>query len=501
MPRLSAVGLTVASGLALALCLPRAGLCFLAWFALAPAVLEATRGGARRAAGVGFLAGFAYHGLVLYWIYSTCRFAEIPVPVALLAWAALAAFLALDWALAFALGRFCAPRLPKALSPWVWALCWTAVAVVAERWTPRICVDLLEYTQYRHLALIQPASFFGPHGLGFLLFAANAALAQAWPDRESAAPRVNVALCAALALAWGIAGEAALLRRPAALATAPVEILQPNVDQYQKWDSSYETRIDENFEELLSRPRALPPALIVWPESSLPRWSAESGELPEASPWSRSLRAQQIVGVVSRSPTGERHNAALLLGRDGVVAGRYVKRELVPFGEYLPFSFARRFVGILNQMSDLDAGEPEQPLFATQLGRAAPTICYEAMFPRLAQRDARRGAQLIVNVTNDGWYRGTWGPYQHFYANVFRAVENRVSVVRAGNTGISAVIDPWGDVTARLELNDRGRLDAQAPRADPFPERSFYARHGDWFGTVCLVLAAVSSTLAALRRG
>ena len=490
MSRLSAGTITAASGLALGLCLPRTGLCFLAWFALAPLLVEAARGGVRRAAGLGFWAGFCYHGLVLYWIYSTCRFAEISVPVALLAWAALAAFLALNWAAALALGRWAAQPLPGWLRPWAWAVCWTAVAVVTERWTPRIAVDLLEYTQYRHLALIQPASVFGPHGLGFLIFAANAALAGAWSEREALWARGSVALAGAAAAAWWGWGAAALLSRPAAAATAPVEILQPDVDQYQKFDSAYEARIDEDFFGLLSRPRENNPALVVWPESSLPRWVDETdAELAEASPWSRKLGAEQVVGVISLSPQGARHNAAFLLDGQGRVVARYFKRELVPFGEYVPFAWAKSLVGVLNQMSGLDPGPARQPLFPTPLGLAAPSICYEAMFPRWARFDAHRGAQLIVNVTNDGWYKGTWGPYQHFYANVYRAVENRVSVIRAGNTGISAVIDPWGVVTARLELNERGRLDAQALREDFFPRRSLYARAGDWFGDLCLLAA------------
>ena len=121
------------------------------------------------------------------------------------------------------------------------------------------------------------------------------------------------------------------------------------------------------------------------------------------------------------------------------------------------------------------------------------------MFPRLARADAARGARLLVNLTNDGWYKDTWGPFQHFQANVYRAIEDRVTVLRCGNNGISGVIDPWGVATARLDLNLRGRLDAAVPLADPFPRRSFYARHGDWFGALCL-LAAAGLAAAGLKR-
>src|SRR5581483_1775191 len=149
--------------------------------------------------------------------------------------------------------------------------------------------------QYRHLSLIQCASVLGPYGLGALIVAWNASLASAWPGSAGGRPalsaRVNVSLCAALVLAAWAWGQRELLRRAATVPerTAVVEILQPDVDQYQKWDESYEDRIRANFEELLARPRAAAPALIVWPESCLPRWAEEKGELPEASPWSRKL--------------------------------------------------------------------------------------------------------------------------------------------------------------------------------------------------------------------
>ena len=116
--------------------------------------------------------------------------------------------------------------------------------------------------------------------------------------------------------------------------------------------------------------------------------------------------------------------------------------------------------------------------------------------PRWSRRDARGGP--LVNVTNDGWYKDTWGPYQHFGANVMRAIETRMTVIRPGNTGISAVIDPYGMVTARLDLNVRGRLDAEVPLTDAFPERSFYVRHGDWFGSISMVLFALAALLRLL---
>ncbi|MBI3289313.1 MAG: apolipoprotein N-acyltransferase, partial [Elusimicrobia bacterium] len=241
----------------------------------------------------------------------------------------------------------------------------------------------------------------------------------------------------------------------------------------------------------------------VWPETAIPRWVSRSEAVPEAVSWALKLGAPQLVGIVARPEGGAGPaNSAQLIGRGGKSSGFYAKRELVPFGEFVPLrSWVPRYVidrwlMILDNLGDLDAGPREQALIDTAWGKTAVTICYEAMFPRWSRRDAARGASLLINITNDGWYKDTWAPHQHFRSNVFRAVENRLTVVRAGNTGISAVIDPWGAVTAELALNERGRLDADVPLEDPFPRRSFYARHGDWFGMACLSLAL----LATLRR-
>jgi apolipoprotein N-acyltransferase len=222
----------------------------------------------------------------------------------------------------------------------------------------------------------------------------------------------------------------------------------------------------------------------------------------EAAVWAMKQHAPHLIGIMAL-PEGAQGaaNAAQLVLPDGKLGGYYQKRELVPFGEYVPF---RRFVPrwvidrwlqVLDRFGDMSAGPEEQALLATPFGPTAVTICYEAAFPRWARRDAERGARLLINLTNDGWYKDTWGPSQHFGMNRFRAVENRITEIRAGNTGISGVIDPWGVVAASLPLGARGRLDADVPLTDPFPQRSFYTRHGDWFGTLCLASSALGLIL------
>lgn len=493
MPRgVKALLLPLLCGAAAALCLPKPGLCLLAWFCLAPLfILWEDVTFPPRAFFLGFLAGFGFHGTALYWVYDTCRYAGLHPAVGILAWSALASVLAVNWGLIGWLGWRLTREAPAAARPWLWAVVWTAVTVVTERWTPRLCIDLLAYTQWRYLSLIQIGALAGPHFLGFLIILVNASMRQ----------RKNLlAALALLVLVQGY-GKVQLGARREPAETARVEILQPSVDQYQKWDETFAERIEENFKELLTRPREASPSLIVWPETSLPYYVDEGKDIAGVMVWSRTLGAYQVVGAVSRDASAT-FNSAFLIDPGGAVAGTYHKRQLVPFGEFVPIRFLERFIGILSRMGGLTRGKDDPKLFQTPLGPAAAGICYEAMFPRWARRDAGRGARVLFNLTNDGWYKETWGPHQHFGANVYRAVENRVTVIRAGNTGISAVIDPWGVVTARLDLGMRGRLDARVPTQDPFPRRSFYARHGDWFGLLCLFLAASYALylLSRLRR-
>ncbi len=192
------------------------------------------------------------------------------------------------------------------------------------------------------------------------------------------------------------------------------------------------------------------------------------------------------------------YNSAILIKPDGSFGGVYHKRVLVPFGEYVPIPILRRWIGILDELGNLTPGATRQPLFQTPLGTVGVAVCYEMVFPRLVRQDAARGARVIVNITNDGWYKDTWGPYQHFMASRFRAIENRVYVLRAANTGISGIVDPWGRILAEMPLGKNGRLDASIPVADPFPNRSFYARHGDWFGALCLALILAWSALCLI---
>lgn len=506
--RLGQLGAAGLGGALAALGLPSLGLWGFAWFGLVPLIAAANESASvRRSAALGFAAGFAYHAVAAHWIYATARFAQVPGVVSLLAVAGLASLLGAGWALIAALARFVSAGAPHAARPLIWAAAWTGVAAVSAWWTPRVGMDLFSYTQWDNMGLLQALSWGGPHALDFILIFFNASLAEAWLERNE---RAIPSLAASIALAGGVWAHGAftLAARPVSKGpSARVEILQPRVDQYHKWDDHWIREIMSGYDELLSRPRPSTPALVVWPETSIPRWSEREIPVPEAAVWARKLGAPHLVGIVAApNRDGGPANAAQLIAPDGRVDGQYAKRQLVPFGEFVPLRrFVPRFVidrwlMILDNLGDLDAGAARQPLLQTAWGPTAVTICYEAIFPRWPRLDAARGARLMINITNDAWYLDTWGPRQHYRINRFRAIENRMTVIRSGNNGVSAVIDPWGVTTAELALHERGRLDAEVPLEDAFPRRSFYTRHGDWLGAICIVFSLIGGLFVFLSR-
>ena len=271
-----------------------------------------------------------------------------------------------------------------------------------------------------------------------------------------------------------------------------VRLVQPNAPQDEKWDPAKAHDFVERAIGFTSAPGA--PDLIVWPETAIPypldiaapvldRIAAAAGDVPVIS------------GINRRAASGDWFNAAVVIAPDGRVAETYDKVHLVPFGEYIPFriGFLQAMAGFSN--FGFSAGD-EVRLIETPLGRALPLICYEAIFP---QHGAAAGRpDYLLQITNDAWFGTFSGPYQHLDQARFRAVEQGLPLIRAANTGVSAVIDPDGRVLWSLALGEAGYLDAPlpTPRAP-----TVYARTGDWPVAIILLLSLGALILAAPRNG
>lgn len=362
-------------------------------------------------------------------------------------------------------------------------------------------------------ATMQGAALVGAYGLVFIAVLVFAAPAMLVCGGRSTGRRGMAAFGAAL-LAFAVLSSFGHLRLSAAGAVSPaspatpLRIVQPSIDQTDKWNPDLRGRVFETYLALSEAPpaggEALPEGLIViWPESAIPFFLSDAPAAVEAIGGILPRGGRLLTGAVRHQARGpdpanaDYFNSILQVTPDGVLRPVYDKAHLVPFGEFLPFQDFLERMG-LRQLVELpggfSAGRDRVTLHLDGVPPVGPLICYEIIFPGAAVDPADRPAWLL-NVTNDAWFGRTPGPYQHLLQARVRAVEEGVPVVRAANTGISALIDPHGRVLERLGLGETGVIDAELPAAIAPPP---YARFGDL--PLLAVLLVSGLGLTAIRR-
>ena len=336
--------------------------------------------------------------------------------------------------------------------------------------------------------VMQHAALGGAHLLTAMTLGAVALLFL----RRPLGPGAAVLLVAAW---WGLGALRLAAPDPAAPA-APVHLrlVQPNAAQHLKWRPDMIPVFFDRALTLTAAPGTPAPDLVIWPETAIPAMLERAG--PLTARMARAARGVPVIsGVQRRGPDGARNSLAVI-GPDGQVRQVYDKHHLVPFGEYMPLQpvFARLGVRGLaaNDVYGYAAGPGPRLLDLGGAGRALPLICYEAVFPQGLRTGTR--PDWLLQITNDAWFGRISGPYQHLAQARLRAVEQGLPMVRAANTGVSAVIDARGRVLDSLPLNEAGQLTAQLP--PPGPETT-YARTGDW--PVALLWALGLAGMAATR--
>jgi apolipoprotein N-acyltransferase len=274
-----------------------------------------------------------------------------------------------------------------------------------------------------------------------------------------------------------------------------VRLVQPNAPQNEKWLPEKRWVF---FERLLALTAADGEVdLTVWPETAVPSLLNYADEFVQ--PMVQVSGGGAILYGVQREDAGQYHNSAVLMGAEGQSLDIYDKMHLVPFGEYMPLSdLAARFgvFGLAARAQSGYAPGAERRLLDLPVGRALVLICYEGVFGQDV-RDFEDRADLMVLITNDAWFGLAAGPQQHLVQAQMRAAEQGLPMVRVANTGISAMIDPWGRLRVQLPLNEAGFVDAALPA--PLPE-TFYARTGDWYVSVLSCFCVVCGSLYGLSR-
>lgn len=472
---------------------------------LVPAIwlLHASRGDPRplrRRTVQGFWFGLISNGVVLYWLVSALWHFT---PLAGLGYALTMIILGLYGALLFGLTNWIVGRTKLSVVV-VFPILWTAVEwAVGHQGDIRFPWLGLGTSLTGFPTVVQLADVIGARGITFLLALANAALAVAWLERGNR-PRAirlgaGVLVGLVLAVAYGVVRERTIEMHP----VGTVAVLQPDIASAEKWDRGRLDSIARSQLDLAERAmHDASPDLVVWPEAALPIafsagwvWPSLVGNL------SRAYATPQFVGGFHEehpSPdVTETFNAAFLfdsLGRWQRYAP-YDKRYLVPVTERVPFLPPTWF----NKVAYFNGLTPGRasPVFDVRIGRFGALICYESAFEDLSRQYRREGADFLLNITNDAWFGRTSAPYQHAAHLVMRAIENRVGIARAANTGVSEFVDPLG------RTYDRTPLYTMTFRADTVwttTDRTVYTRLGDWVGFTVLVLSGALVAFAWSRR-
>jgi apolipoprotein N-acyltransferase len=268
-------------------------------------------------------------------------------------------------------------------------------------------------------------------------------------------------------------------------------LLQPNISETEDWTPDSVDRMQREQVTLTLRGALTdaqhPPSIVVWPEVPAPLYYYEDPRFRDyVDHLARTVRTYLLIGVVAHSPDGAPLNSAVLVSPDGVPVSRYDKVNLVPFGEFVPwpFGFAKH---ISTEVGDFEAG---RRVVVSPVGthRIGAFICYESVFPNFVRKFAAGGAEVLFNISNDGWFGKSAARQQHLSIVRMRAAENRRWILRSTNDGITATIDSAGRLRGKLPLY----VEATSYTGfDYISEQTFYTRFGDWFSALCAILAAI----------
>lgn len=484
------------SGILTALAFPHWSLWPLAWVGLIPLFWAIKEGSPRQGMVLGWIAGALHYGVILYWLVETMQvYGQLPLIMAVAVMVLLVLYLAGFWALFGALETLLANRLKLPLPALVPPL-WVSMEILRSVLLSGFPWALLGYSQWEVTPLVQLADLTGIYGVGFLIVGANGALASLMMEmaRRHRVPWSSLGgLCfwgALVAGAW-LYGHARISEIEALSEKAPsitVGIAQGNLEQSIKWDPAFQeatlSRYEAQTRELVERAGA---ALVLWPETAVPFFFQKEGPLRDSLlELASRLRVELLFGSPAfGSVEGRRvfYNRAYLVGPDGRVLGSYDKMHLVPFGEYVPLQRLLPFVReMVTAIGDFSPGKDPRPMVSSTGARLGVSICFESIFPEISRAEAGQGADLLANLTNDAWFGQSAAPHQHLSMLSMRAVETRRWIVRAANTGISAVIDACGRVVSRTPLFETTWIVDRVPRLGV---DSFYTVHGDLFAWAC----------------
>jgi apolipoprotein N-acyltransferase len=502
---------------------PLPGLYWLSWVAVAPLLIALRRARTPDALQVdaslrlepaspwqAFLLAYACGTLwylgTCYWVFDTMRnYGGLSIPVALLVLLVACMYMGIyhgmfGLLLAVAAGGKSMQRRALAIAPFLWVAVELArTRISAFPW------ELLGYTQTNNSMLTRLAPLTGVYGLSLEIMLVNSVFAAAFLVPKNRRKWLLAAAVGAAAVLQ--AGQ--LLSPPAVPADHAALLVQQNIPAESRWTTDYFQGTLRDLTWISLHPPGGKDGqhfdLIVWPESPSPFFLNDASFRGVVADLARQSKSWLLVGSIgvqsaSLSPAreSEEFNSAGLISPSGELAGRYDKTHLVPFGEYVPFKKFIPFMDMLtDQIGNFSWGHSRAALEAGGQ-RLGVSICYESIFPDEVREYARRGADVLINLTNDGWYGDSGAWKQHLEMTQMRAIENGRWLLIGTNTGVTASVDPYGRIVAATGRKFRTTLTA------PYGLLSgttFYTRNGDWFAYLCAIISLGGIVARLLFRG
>jgi apolipoprotein N-acyltransferase len=493
------------------------GLVPLLWAILSPATIESRRP-FRRAFLLAYLCGVLWYMGNCYWVRDTMlHYGDMPMGAPTLLLIAFSLVLGLYFGL-FGLGVMLVrqatgkPRLALIAAPFVWvALDLAAARITSVPW------DQLGYSQVDNFWLGVIAPWTGVYGISFLLVFVNTRFVEAMMLKERTHRLYQAAFPAVLTL---IAMASLFSHAPKPVGSDTAVLVQPNLDvggdndwngpgEWDRHMGEFARLASEQCKtyiaglpqtgapagEVICPPTPSHPDLVVWPEAPSPFLESDPRFQQAVNSIVKAEQAPLIIGGIGSDYSQDQqqwldYNAAMVFAPDGHRVGRYEKIHLVPFGEYIPFqqylTFAHKLTG---KVSSFSRGR-SRSVFVLHtrdgsLHRYGVFICYESVFADEVRHFAQLGAEVLVNISDDGWYGDTSAPWQHLNMVRMRAIENRRWLLRATNNGVTSAIDPYGRVRQSIPRHQADALPAQYGFRD---DVTFYTAHGDVFAWVCVLI-------------
>jgi apolipoprotein N-acyltransferase len=503
--------LAIVSGLLLTASFPPFKTDWLIFVSIIPLLISVQGVTPKRAFKLGIITGLTHYVTLIYWIINVLStYGGLNLLVSIFVLLLLSLYMSLYIGIFSTLTSI----LNKSrLKIFLFAGIWVSLEYIRTIFLTGFPWGLLGYSLCSRLSLIQIVDITGVYGPSLIIVAVNLCIFELVNlHRDFLKNRyflIQSFLLIMVVTASIIYGKNALTRYSSVkpentyINTA---IIQGNIDQAVKWDENFQGQTLDKYINLSKSSLKTSPDIIVWPETAVPLFIQDESILTERLfNFAKEGNAHLIFGSPAYERDGDRilyYNTAWYISPQGEIMGRYNKNHLVPFGEYVPFQEYLPFVHrLVPSAGDFSKGGSAEPLLLDNIPSGI-LICYEAIFPDLARQQVNKGAVILINITNDAWFGYSSAPYQHLFISIFRAIENRRPLIRSANTGISAIVEPTGNITAQGDIFTEEVITGKI--STNYKNITFYSKYGDIFALfltiICMIILLIHYSMQSNKR-